>query len=201
MANLNKGQLKTLSDNTFFDNDEWKITPDTHREFNNKLIEAMAMDEDVQRIQFLPPEECKIITDVIFGYGMGHGYDNAELLARINNPEEYPHYASLFEKLKSMEEHNFFIRVPFELHEEEENMELFVRNSYVEMNVSMNKEGGLLYVLDFKFSRYNSDWYTAYVSFEIALDGDTLIDIFANYRIKDPATGGWVELGDVSGLW
>jgi hypothetical protein len=41
MSVLTKEQLKTLSDDTFFDNDNGEIEPSEHREFNNAIIDAL----------------------------------------------------------------------------------------------------------------------------------------------------------------
>jgi hypothetical protein len=41
MAVIIKEQLKTLSDDTFFDNDQGEIDPSEHRAFNNELIDAL----------------------------------------------------------------------------------------------------------------------------------------------------------------
>lgn len=47
---MTKDELKKLSQQTFFDNNEGLISPDGHRKYNEAVIAAMAMDEDVQKL-------------------------------------------------------------------------------------------------------------------------------------------------------
>ena len=47
---MTKDELKKLSQQTFFDNNEGLISPDGHRKYNEAVIDTMAMDEDVQKL-------------------------------------------------------------------------------------------------------------------------------------------------------
>ncbi|MDR3134250.1 MAG: hypothetical protein LBU42_09595 [Prevotellaceae bacterium] len=44
MATLTKSQLKTLSNSTFFDNDQGEIEPSGHRAFNEDFIDSVYTD-------------------------------------------------------------------------------------------------------------------------------------------------------------
>ncbi len=69
---MNKEELKDLSDKTFFDNDEWQITPDGHRNFNNKLIDAVAMAVDIPAV----PKNVSAFTNDA-NYLTASSFDNA----------------------------------------------------------------------------------------------------------------------------
>lgn len=47
---MTKEELKRLSQQTFFDNNEGLISPDGHRKYNEAVIDTMAMDTDVQQL-------------------------------------------------------------------------------------------------------------------------------------------------------
>lgn len=47
---MKKTELKKLSQDTFFDNNEGLISPDGHRKYNEAIIDAMAMDDDVRQL-------------------------------------------------------------------------------------------------------------------------------------------------------
>ena len=47
---MKKAELKKLSQDTFFDNNEGLISPDGHRKYNEAIIDAMAMDDDVRQL-------------------------------------------------------------------------------------------------------------------------------------------------------
>lgn len=44
MSVLTKTQLKTLSDETFYDNDQGEIDPSEHRAFNDDLIDSLMVE-------------------------------------------------------------------------------------------------------------------------------------------------------------
>lgn len=46
---MKKNDLKNLSATTFYDNDQGGIQPEGHRNFNNTLIDSMALNEDLEK--------------------------------------------------------------------------------------------------------------------------------------------------------
>lgn len=64
---MKKTELKKLSQDTFFDNNEGLISPDGHRKYNEAIIDAMAMDDDVRQLKnpTIPKHAQPIVVDEV----------------------------------------------------------------------------------------------------------------------------------------
>lgn len=69
--NMKKQDLIKLSQDTFFENNEGLISPDGHRKYNEAIIGAMGMDEDVQ--QLVKPKTPKHAQPLVVNEVVGRG--------------------------------------------------------------------------------------------------------------------------------
>lgn len=64
---MKKAELKKLSQDTFFDNNQGLISPDGHRKYNEAIIDAMGMDDDVRQLKnpTIPKHAQPIVVDEV----------------------------------------------------------------------------------------------------------------------------------------